>query len=271
MLVCPVRNCHLPLTREDRRMLCERGHSFDIARSGYINLLQPQDRRSNQPGDTVAAVAARRRLHDQGTTRPLFNVIAEIIQPSQTDVILDAGCGEGFYLGTLAHQTGCSAHGVDISVPAIEAAARRYPGSQWIVANADRFVPFADRSFSLVMSVTARMNETEFRRVLRDDGRLLVALPARDDLIELRGSGQDRTARTIETFARHFTLAEQRRVKTTADLDAVSVQDILLSIYRPMQSRPAEAMRVTFSLDLLLFQAADALTPSSSEPDRSPE
>jgi 23S rRNA (guanine745-N1)-methyltransferase len=255
MLVCPVRDCRLTLKREDRRLLCGRGHSFDVARSGYINLLQPQDRRSNQPGDTVAAVAARRRLHDRGVTGPLFNAIAEILCPSQTDVVLDAGCGDGFYLGTLARQAGFNAHGVDISVPAIEAAARRYPECQWIVANADRFVPFTDRSFSIIISITARMNESEFRRVLRDDGRFLVALPAPDDLIELRGSGHDRTARTVETFARDFMLVDQRRVVTTADLDAAAVHDVLLSIYRPMRSRPAEAMCVTFSLDLLLFGA----------------
>jgi hypothetical protein len=99
------------------------------------------------------------------------------------------------------------------------------------------------------------MNASEFRRVLRDDGRLLVALAAPDDLIELRGKGRDRVARTLETFAEDFTVIGQRRVTTAADLDADAVQDVLFSIYRPMRKQPAEAMRVTFSLDLLLFRA----------------
>ena len=234
-------------------MLCPRGHSFDVARSGYINLLQPQERRSKQPGDTAAAVNARRRLHDLGVSGPLLDAIAEIVAPSPSDIVLDAGCGDGFYLGTLAGQTGFDAHGVDISVRAVDAAARRYPGCEWIVTNADRFVPYADRSFSIVMSITARMNAVEFRRALRHDGRLLIALPAPEDLIELRGAGRDRVARTIETFADGFTLIDRRRVTTAADLDAAAVHDILHSIYRPMRSQPADAMRVTFSLDLLLF------------------
>jgi hypothetical protein len=62
-------------------------------------------------------------------------------------------------------------------------------------------------------------------------------------------------ARTIETFAREFRLVEQRRVTTVADLDADAVSDVLHSIYRPMRETPVEAMRVTFSLDLLLFHA----------------
>ena len=77
-----------------------RGHSFDVARSGYVNLLQPQDRRSKQPGDTPAAVAARRRLHDRGVTGPLLHAIAEIVDTSPSDIVLDAGCGDGFYLGS---------------------------------------------------------------------------------------------------------------------------------------------------------------------------
>jgi len=254
MLLCPVRDCHMPLEREGRRVFCQRGHSFDVARSGYINLLQPQDRRSRQPGDTAAAIAGRRRLHDHGVTAPLLRAIADTIAASPDDVVLDAGCGEGFYLGTLARETGFEAHGVDISIPAVDRAARRHPGCEWIVANADRFLPYADRSFSIVLSITARMNVAEFRRVLREDGRLLVALPAPEDLVELRGVGRDRVTRTVETFADGFGLEGQRRVTTTADLDADGVQDVLHSIYRPLRSKPAEAMRVTFSLDLLLFR-----------------
>jgi 23S rRNA (guanine745-N1)-methyltransferase len=254
MLLCSVRDCRLPLVREQRRVVCARGHSFDIARSGYINLLQPQDRRSRTPGDTAAAVEARRRLHDSGATGPLLDAIAHMAAATPRDAVLDAGCGDGFYLGSLARRTGASAHGIDISVPAIDAAARRYPECEWIVANADRFVPYADRSFSLLMSITGRMNKGEFRRVLRRDGRLLVALAAPEDLIELRGRGRDRVARTAGTFAPEFTLLDRRRVTATADLDAAAVHDVLLSIYRPMRREPPGAMRVTFSLDLLLFR-----------------
>jgi 23S rRNA (guanine745-N1)-methyltransferase len=255
MLICSVRDCGLALVREEGRLVCARGHSFDVARSGYINLLQPQDRRSKQPGDSAEAVQARRRLHDQGVTEPLLRAIGELADLGPSDVVLDAGCGDGFYLGSLARETGFDAHGIDISTPAVDAAARRYPGCEWIAANADRFVPHADYSFSVVLSITARMNAAEFRRVSRADGRLLVAVPAPDDLIELRGEGRERAERTVETFAGQFTLTERRRVTTTADLDAASVKDLLLSIYRPMRSAPVEAMRITFSLDLLLFRA----------------
>ena len=254
MLLCPVRDCRKPLLREARSWVCGSGHCFDVARSGYVNLLQPQDKKSKHPGDSAEAVAARRRLHDRGFTAPLLAGIGAMLAPQGDDTILDAGCGEGFYLGSFAAQYGFTAHGVDLSIPAIDAAAKKYPACSWVVANADRAIPYADQTFSAVLSITARMNPAEFRRVLAPGGRLLVAIPAPEDLIELRGAGRDRVERTIETFASDFTLAAHNRVTTTAALAAAAVADVLLAIYRPLQSRPPEAQPVTFSLDLLLFR-----------------
>ena len=148
-----------------------------------MNLLQPQDSRSRRPGDSAAAVAARHRLHARGVTAPLLAAIASLLEATPRDTVLDAGCGDGFYLGNIAHLSGCAGFGVDISKPSVDAAARKYPACQWIAANADRFLPWADGSFSAVLSITARRNPGEFRRVLEKGGRLLLAVPAADDLI----------------------------------------------------------------------------------------
>src|SRR5260370_31432873 len=106
----------------------------------------------------------------------------------------------------------------------------------------------------MVVSITARLSPPESRRILRDDGRLLIAIPAPSDLIELRGAGRDRLPRTVETFDQEFVLVDQRNITTTAHLDAAAVHDVLLSIYRPMRSKPVEPTQLTFSLDLLLFR-----------------
>jgi 23S rRNA (guanine745-N1)-methyltransferase len=250
--------------RHERRVTCARNHSFDIARSGYINLLQPQDCRSKTPGDTLEAVVARRRLHDRGVSASLLREIEAFLNIGASDIVLDAGCGEGFYPGSLARSRGCEVHGIDISVPAIELAARRYPQCQWIVANADRFIPYADASFSLVVSITGRMNPAGFRRVLRGDGRLLVAVPAADDLIELRGAGKDRVERTLEMFAGDFELTRRGQAATVADLDEAAVRDVLASIYRPLRTQPVEAMRLTFRMDLLEMRPLTQANPLES-------
>ena len=124
-LVCPVRGCGAPLSRSDRALACPRGHRFDLARSGYCNLLQPQDRRSRRPGDSAAAIQARRRLFDRGhgdwLLPHLLAAFDALRLPATGAAVLDIGCGEGFYLGTLARERGLTAltaHGLDIAAGA---------------------------------------------------------------------------------------------------------------------------------------------------------
>lgn len=268
MLLCTVRDCRAPLVLEDRRYVCANAHAFDIARSGYVNLLQPQDKRSKTPGDTPEAVAARRRFLERGHATPLVDGIVRALPLRENDALLDAGCGEGHHLAAFRRAYGVDAHGTDISVPAIELAARRYRDCSWVVANADRFLPYADGSFRAVASITARMNPEEFRRVLADDGTLLVVIPAADDLIELRAAilgeriERDRVERTVATFAPLFNLSSHDRIAHTAPLEREDMLDVMSSSYRGLRAREREklealdAMDVTLSRDVLRFTPA---------------
>jgi 23S rRNA (guanine745-N1)-methyltransferase len=265
-IICPVRQCRLPLAREGRRLSCPRAHAFDVGASGYVNLLQPQDRRSPHPGDSRDAREARRRLRSRGVAAPLVEATAGLLTLSPTDAVLEVGCGEGDDLAALVARAGCEGHGLDISAAAIDAAARRYPALHWVVANADRLLPYADASFRVLASITARKNAAEFRRVLRADGTLLVVVPAPDDLIELRttilGAGieRDRVDDTIRTFAPGFTLERHQRIRHVARLDPASISDVMTGSYRGLRASQrarltsAIALDVTFSRDALLFR-----------------
>jgi 23S rRNA (guanine745-N1)-methyltransferase len=248
-LLCTVRDCRAPLAREANRAVCERGHSFDVARSGYINLLQPQDRRAKNPGDSAEVVAARRRFLER------YAIPLDLSALRSPTSALDAGCGEGHYLGSVQAEFNCEAHGVDISIPAIDAAARAHRDCTFVVANADRFLPYADGSFDLVMSINARLNPPEFRRVLRDGGTLLVSILGADDLRELRtGPEQDHVDRTIALFAPHFSLLRHDTVRRVVRLDREAIRDALLSSYRAMRGMPDEPLDVTLSRDVLTFR-----------------
>jgi 23S rRNA (guanine745-N1)-methyltransferase len=267
VLLCPVRGCGEPLVRGARSLTCPRGHSFDRARSGYCNLLQPQDRRSKEPGDPKEAVLARRRFLDAGHGDLLLGALREITPTVPAGLaVLDLGCGEGFYLGTLAAERPIEGYGLDISATAVDLAARRYPDVCWLVANADRVLPFAGASFDLVLSLTARRNAPETRRVLRPDGRLIVAVPGEDDLIEAReavlGEGvvRSRVESVLADFAEHFNLESHRTLRCRAPLDAEAIRDALAATYRGARESERRrldqltAMDVTLSYDLLLFR-----------------
>jgi 23S rRNA (guanine745-N1)-methyltransferase len=191
--------------------------------------------------------------------------------------VLDVGCGEGYYLGSIARQRNVEAYGVDLSAAAIDLAARRYPGATWIVANADRALPYAARSFDLILSIDARLHPAEMRRVLKDGGRLLVAVPGPDDLVELRaavlgeGRQRERLEGAAERLAAEFEVEARWTVHDRARLGPDEVRDALAATYRLRDSRrPALAgigpgVEVTLSHDLARFRgkisASDGLSP----------
>jgi 23S rRNA (guanine745-N1)-methyltransferase len=269
ILACPVRGCARPLAWEPGHARCPQGHLFDRGRSGYCNLLQVQDRRAKHPGDSKAAVQARRRSLGRGLGEALRDALAARVArwglPAGAPA-LDAGCGEGYYLNALCGSCGLEGWGVDISTPAIDAAAQAYPGPRWIVANADRAMPFADASFELLTSITARKNPGEFHRLLRPEGRLIVVVAHEDDQRELRGAlfgevpDSDRAGATVSAFEPLFELEDERVISQRYDLDPAGLKDLLTGSYRgerySAQAALAEltGLTVTLAYRMLSFR-----------------
>jgi 23S rRNA (guanine745-N1)-methyltransferase len=260
-LACPVRSCHLPLQPTARTWVCPNRHSFDIARSGYVNLLQPQDRRSPDAGDSAAAVHARRRLLAAGVGATIVEAFVARAAALCTDadcVIVDLGCGAGDVLGRLHARQPLTAVGLDLSGVAIDLAARRFPGITWTVANADRRLPLLDGSAALVLSLHARRNPPECHRVLKPGGHLLAAVPASDDLIELRTAVQgtrverDRAADTIAEHAAAFAGLGHFTARERHTLAGDALRDLLRGTYRGERSSAAARVEALATLDVTL-------------------
>lgn len=250
-------------------LCCARGHSFDLARAGYCNLLQPQDRRSSTPGDDDETVRARARWLERGLGLPLARALAARIEalalPSGA-AVLDAGCGDGYFLSRLAAGRTLDACGVDLSLAAIRRAARRMPGATWLVANADRRLPVPDGSLGLVLSIFGRRNGPELARALAPAGRLIAVVPGPDDLIELREAvaGRrvllDRADGAIAALAPYLALDERHRSSFQSRLDESAIQDALRLTYRGARTREREraarltGLDATLSSEILVFR-----------------
>lgn len=266
-LRCTVRGCAEPLAEAGRALRCASGHAYDRAASGYVNLLQPQDRRSARPGDARSAAIARRRLLARGLDEPLLAVLAKTVAalPGEGPAVLDVGCGEGSVLARLAAGRPLEAHGLDLSAPSLDLAARLLPTATWVVANADRGLPYGDGGFDLALSLTSRRPAAELRRVLRPEGLLLVAVPGPDDLAELRAALQgqavarDRLEGVEEELAAAFALGRRTRLVWQRELDRTALADLLAASYRGARASESErfaaldALTVTMSRDLGWF------------------
>jgi 23S rRNA (guanine745-N1)-methyltransferase len=248
---------------------CDAGHSYDVARSGYVNLLQPHDRRSANPGDSRESVASRARLLGAGIGATIVGALAA--RAAALDLpggatIVDLGCGGGDALDAACARTGGAGVGIDISTAAAELAARRFPAATWVVANADRRLPLLDGSVTLALSLHARRNPPECARVIGAGGFLLVAVPAADDLIELRAQVQGeaierpRSSAVVEEHAAAFALVAQQTVREHHRLDRQQLLDLLSGTYRGARTSTAarveqlDSLDVTIASEVLVFQ-----------------
>src|SRR6185369_15108085 len=239
-----VRACGEPLAREPTRLICPRGHAFDVARSGYVNLLQPDERRSAAPGDSAAAVQARRRALAAGVHDALTEVIASIVRAESAAHdeaaldLLDVGCGDGSLLRQLAGVIPLRPQGLDLSSAAADTAARAVPAGNILVANADRRLPQSDASLDVVISANARVNPAEFHRVLRPGGLLVVAVPGAEDQRELRerilGSSEekDRLARVASELMPYFEAGPVVEARQVRRFEPDILRDLLAATYR---------------------------------------
>ena len=181
-ILCPL--CQLALDRQPRTWQCASGHSFDVAREGYVNLLPVQHKNSLEPGDDPRMVAARREFLQAGHYRPLLDAVLEALAPLSLQSLLDVGCGEGSYTGALA-AVAAQVIGLDIAKPAIRLAARRFPGPTWIVGSGTQ-IPLGSGAIDAVCNLFTQLHVGELARVLKPEGHLLVVTPAADHLWSLR-------------------------------------------------------------------------------------
>jgi 23S rRNA (guanine745-N1)-methyltransferase len=219
-LRCPV--CEDTLTRDGERALrCPHGHSFDIARQGYVNLTTG---RMPHHGDSAAMIADRDAFLAAGH----YDFIAGALAAPVDGPVVDAGTGTGFYLSRmLGAAPGATGIGVDVSKAGLRRAARAHPRAAAILADLWRPLPLADGFAARVVNVFAPRHGREFRRILRPDGTLVVVTPAADHLAELvAGFGlihvdPDKAGRVAENLGGHFaatgTRTLRRRLCLTGD------------------------------------------------------
>lgn len=183
-LICPI--CGQPLERLDGGCGCSRGHRFDFARQGYVNLLVVQQKHSLHPGDTRQQVLSRRAFLEGGFYEPIVEAVkSAALRHGAQGPVLDVGCGEGYYAVRVAQALGAELMGLDISKEAVRCAAAAYKGPMWVCGTASH-LPVADDSIGTLMSMFALTVPGEFRRVLGPDGVFLQVLAAQDHLLGLK-------------------------------------------------------------------------------------
>ena len=199
-LRCP--NCHDPLalTTPPRGPLrCPRGHSFDQARQGYVQLTAAPLVHAGDNADMIAARSAFLGAGHYAAITAALRAAAVAADVRRADVsgalvpgalpgalVLDVGAGTGHHLaGVLDGRPDAYGLATDVSKPAVRAAARAHPRIDAVLCDAWQQLPLNDRSVDVALNVFAPRPGAEFARVLRPDGVLLVVTPMPAHLTEL--------------------------------------------------------------------------------------
>lgn len=185
---CPA--CGGALRREERALVCGRGHSYDLARQGYVHLLPVKQMHAKIPGDTKQMVDARRVFLACGHYDAFRDKLRELTQRylPENGAVLDAGCGEGFYTQSLfeaAQEKKAAVTGVDISKFAVKAAAGKYKGIDFAVASLFH-IPCISGSVDVLTDVFAPIVPEEFCRVLKPGGVMILAVPGARHLFGMK-------------------------------------------------------------------------------------
>ncbi|MFI6429876.1 putative RNA methyltransferase [Rhodococcus oryzae] len=231
LLACP--HCGGGLDVADRTLLCEQGHSFDIARQGYVSLLSGA---AKFTGDSAEMIAARARFLDSHHFDPLMDAVA---RACATDVpvdpaVLEVGAGTGHYLAAVLDALPAARGiGVDVSKAAARWLARSHPRAGSVVADIWTQLPVRAHALSHVLSIFAPRNAAELRRVLRPDGTLIVLTPTdrhlRElvDLLGLVRVDENKTVRLGASMSGYFERADRVAVEYPMTLSRTDVDSLI--------------------------------------------
>ena len=269
MLVCPV--CGSPLEQSDKALRCGNGHSFDVAASGYCNLLTGT-KPGEFTGDSREMITARRLFLDTGAYEPLREAVcarlAELA-PGRKPLAIDAGCGEGYYTRAMSAALtklipGYEVFGVDISKAATQYASKRDRLTKYVTASVYR-LPFSAGCAGLVTSLFAPAPPEELARVLSDGGAVLQAVPGEEHLIELKEAVYESAYRNEENkhSLEGFVCTDRRKLTYSRHLDSPEQIRALFSTTPYVHRTPKEGIErlnalteldVTLSFLLLTYE-----------------
>ena len=229
---CPI--CQENLTLLETSFKCCNRHSFDLAKFGYVNLAPQIKQSANYDKENFQN---RQQILEAGFYQAILDAVSDLLASSKTTkIILDIGCGEGFYSRKLQERhPDKTFYAFDISKDSVQIAAKSEPNwaVNWFVGDLAR-LPIKDASMDILLDIFSPANYGEFRRVLSKDGILIKVIPTKNHLKEIRQKVQDQLTNKDysnqdikEHFQEHFTILSSQTASLTKTITAEQLQALL--------------------------------------------
>lgn len=217
---CP--SCGAPLFVKEASLCCEKGHTYDVARKGYVHL----HHKTVQSSYGKDLFDARRAVFEGGFYQPVADALKTLLVPIKPAALLDAGCGEGYYLSALSTALpDALLLGIDLSKEAILSASGRLGSALYCVGDLNR-LPFQNGVLDVILNILSPASYSSFTRVLKKDGCLVKIMPGKEYLQEIRNrlpkakAGYDDTL-VPEYLRQHMQVQRMERLHYTLPLSPV--------------------------------------------------
>ena len=229
---CPI--CQENLTLIETSLKCSNRHSFDLAKFGYVNLAPQIKQSANYDKENFQN---RQQILEAGFYQASLEGISDILatKPS-AKIVLDIGCGEGFYSRKLQEShPDKTFYAFDISKDSVQIAAKSEPNwsVNWFVGDLAR-LPIKDASMDILLDIFSPANYGEFRRVLSQNGILIKVIPTENHLKEIRKTVQEQLTKKDysnqdikEHFQEHFSIQSSQIASLTKPITAKKRQSLL--------------------------------------------
>ncbi len=229
---CPI--CQENLTLVESSLKCNNRHSFDLAKFGYVNLAPQIKQSANYDKENFQN---RQQILEAGFYQAILDAVSDLLASSKTStIILDIGCGEGFYSRKLQeNHSDKTFYAFDISKDSVQIAAKSEPNwaVNWFVGDLAR-LPIKDASMDILLDIFSPANYGEFRRVLSKDGILIKVIPTENHLKEIRQRIQDQLTNKDYSnqdiknhFQEHFTILSSQTASLTKTITAEQLLALL--------------------------------------------
>lgn len=219
-LVCPV--CDGELNRRPGCLCCRKGHCFDVAKEGYVNLLRAS-KSGDLIGDDKLSARSRRDFLNKGYYAPLRDALCRIFA-ERKGTVLDICCGEGYYTAALGENPALDVYGFDISREMVRLAAKRGNGTYFVANMAN--IPVAAESMAYAIHLFAPFNEKAFAKVLEPGGRLYTVVPGKYHLFGLKKALYDTPYENDEKLPQTTALRFLGSHKVASEITLRSQEDI---------------------------------------------
>jgi len=222
---CPL--CRSTMVVKERSFECKKGHCFDVSAKGYVNFI-PAHRHTSYDKNLFVS---RKRMLESG----IYDCIVEEVKKYADGcgkVILDAGCGEGYFARKFLFDNGCDILAVDIEKDAVKMAAAGGGEICWTVADIAN-MPFADSSTDVLLNILSPANYAEFGRIIKKEGIIIKVVPGKNHLIELRRAvaGALRNVEytnenVVEHFEKRLKLIGRSKLSLLKNIDKALLEDL---------------------------------------------